>query len=242
MRDCPHFSLIAASRKPVLAFKKANCPLSESDYTSANLFSTKFLRKEFNFLLSRGPFELEPVCYVGLSRDWLSCFRFLWTHKTYLRNSYRELFCSFLCTGNVPEVLLWKDRNPIGGDYNCSPDMSRLDMTAVSLNYLKFSHIFLRGYGVARKSALTLKFTKVQLVSSQNKIVREREKKITKNALMYINRWLTPSFLQKVQLFNFCTLPKLFNSSLLAGIVNNTNLSRLFNTLNQSCLRLCKKN
>ena len=27
----------------------------------------------------------------------------------------------------------------IGGDYNCSSDMSRLDMTAVSLNYLKFS-------------------------------------------------------------------------------------------------------
>ena len=140
MRDCPHFSLIAASRKPVLAFQKGELSLVRVRlYTSANLFSTKFLRKEFNFLLSRGPFELEPVCYVGLSRDWLSCFRFLWTHKTYLRNSYRELFCSFLCTGNVPEVLLWKDRNPIGGNCNCSSDMSRLDMTAVSLNCLKFS-------------------------------------------------------------------------------------------------------
>ena len=90
--------------------------------------------------MSRGLIELmKPVCYVALSRDWLSCFRFSWTHKTYLGNYYRELFCSFLCTGNVPEVLLWKDRNPIGGNYNCSSDMSRIDMTAVSLNCLKFS-------------------------------------------------------------------------------------------------------
>ena len=56
-------------------------------------------------------------------------------------------------------------------------------MTAVSLNYLKFSHIFLQGYGVARKSALTLKFTQVRLVSSQNKIVREREKKNYKECI-----------------------------------------------------------
>ena len=110
MRDCPRFSLIAASRKPeCLLFKKTNCPSSESDYTSANLFSTKFLRKEFNFRVSRGLFELmKPVCYVALSRDWLSCFRFVWTHKTYLGNSYRELFCSFSCTGNVPRYFCEK--------------------------------------------------------------------------------------------------------------------------------------
>ena len=147
MRDCPHFSLIAASRKPVLAFQKGELSLVRVRLHFHKPFFFHILKERTldhqykeNFRVSRGLFELmKPVCYVALSRDWLSCFRFSWTHKTYLGNSYRELFCSFLCTGNVPEVLLWKDRNPIGGNYNCSSDMSRFDITAVSLNCLKFS-------------------------------------------------------------------------------------------------------
>ena len=102
MRGCPHFSLIAASRKPVLAFQKDELSLVRVRLHIRKPFFSQFLRKDIQLPCVPRSFRtyMKPVC----------CFRFLWTHKTYLGNSYRELFCSFLCTGNVPEVLLWNWR------------------------------------------------------------------------------------------------------------------------------------